>query len=59
MMGCNCGGGKPASLYNIMVTFKDGSTKVYKSKPEARIAIASAGGGGTMKQVLAKTNPVT
>lgn len=56
-MGCACGS-KQNPLYNVQVTFRDGSTAVYSSKPEARIAVA-ANGGGTMRQVLAKDNPVT
>ena len=57
-MGCNCNKGA-SQLYNVMVTFKDGTIKVYGSKPEARIALAAAGGGGTMRQVLKKDHPVT
>jgi hypothetical protein len=59
-MGCSSCGGKGASaLYNVEVTFRDGTKKVYGSKGEARIALSAAGGGGQMKQVLKKDYPVT
>lgn len=58
-LGCACGKSGTSKLYNIQVVFKDGSKKVYGSKPEARIGIAAAGQTGTMRQVLAKDNPVT
>jgi hypothetical protein len=58
-MACGCGGAKASNLYNIEVTFRDGSKKVFGSKAEARIAIAGLGGGGTMKNVLKSENPVT
>lgn len=58
-LGCACGSSGVSKLYNVQVVFKDGSKKVYGSKPEARIGMAAAGQTGTMRQVLAKDNPVT
>jgi hypothetical protein len=48
-----------SKLYNVQVVFRDGTKKVYSSKPEARIGIAASGQTGTMRQVLAKDNPAT
>lgn len=50
-MACACGGKSASSQYDIEVTFRDGSKKTFGSKSEARIAIAAAGGGGSMKSV--------
>lgn len=58
-MPCACKNKGNAGLYNIEVTFADGTRKVYSSKPEARIAIAGSKRPGTMRQVLAKDNPVS
>jgi len=58
-MGCACGNKGNAGLYNVEVTFSDGTKKVYASKAEARIGIAAFKKGGTMKQVLKASNPVT
>lgn len=58
-MGCNCGKSGVSKLYNVEVTFRDGSKTVYASKPEARIGLAASGQTGTMRQVLAASNPVT
>lgn len=58
-IGCACGKSGTSKLYNVEVTFKDGSRKVYGSKPEARIGMAAAGQTGTMRQVLAASNPPT
>ena len=49
-MGCACGN-KPSSQYDVEVTFRDQTKKVFSSRVEARIAIAGAGGGGTMKSI--------
>lgn len=59
IMACACGNKNTSTLYNIEVSFRDGSKKVFGSKAEARLAIVSAGGGGTMKNVLKADNPVT
>lgn len=58
MPPCACSG-KSSSLYNVEVTFRDQTKAVYASRAEARLAIAGAGGGGTMKSVLKTTHPVT
>lgn len=58
-MACACGGKNTSTQYNIEVTFRDGKKQVFGSKSEARIAIAAAGGGGSMKSVLKSDNPVT
>ena len=58
-MGCACGKSGTSKLYNIQVQFSDGTTKIYGSKPEARIGMAASGKTGTMRQVLAASNPVT
>lgn len=49
-VGCACGN-KPSSQYDVEVTFRDQTKKVFSSRVEARIAIAGAGGGGTMKSI--------
>lgn len=54
-----CGNKATPSKYNIEVTFRDGSKRIFASKVEARIAIAGNGGGGTMKAVPKDANPVT
>lgn len=46
----SCCGQKTNPLYDYQVTLPDGTKKVFATKPEARIAIAAAG-GGTMKYV--------
>jgi len=58
-MGCACGNKGNAGLYNVEVTFADGSRRVFGSKAEARIAIAGSRQTGTMKQVLKASNPIT
>lgn len=59
ILGCACGKSGTSKLYNVQVVFRDGTKKVYSSKPEARIGIAASGQTGTMRQVLAKDNPAT
>lgn len=58
-IGCACGGKNTSNQYNTQVVFKDGTKEVFGSKSEARIAISSRKGGGTMYQVLKTTHPVT
>lgn len=41
-MACNCGKGKKKVTY--VATFADGTTKVYSSEVEARIAVQRNGG---------------
>lgn len=57
-MPCACSG-RSSSQYNVEVTFRDQSKRVFSSKSEARLAINAAGGGGTMRQVLKSTHPVS
>lgn len=58
-MPCACGGNARNSNFNTQVIFRDGTTKVFATKTEARIAISAAGGGATMKAVPKDTHPVT
>lgn len=46
----SCCGKRTNPLYDYEVKLPDGTVKRYSTKPEARIAIAAAG-GGTMKYV--------
>jgi hypothetical protein len=50
-MPCACGGKGKSALYDVEVTFRDGTKQVFGSRVEARLAISAAGGGGTMKSV--------
>lgn len=50
-MGCNCGNNKAKVQY--LVTLKSGGTKTVGTIAEARIAVAT-GGGGTYKAVPVK-----
>jgi hypothetical protein len=58
-IGCNCGSKGSSALYNVEVRFKDGSTEVYKDRASARIAMSAKKMTGSMRQVSAKTHPVT
>lgn len=51
-MGCNCGGSK-AQLLDYQVKLNSGAVKTVGSIAEAKIAIAT-GGGGTYKAVPRK-----
>lgn len=58
-MGCACGSSGVSKMYNIEVTFEDGTKKVYASRVEARVAAAASGQTVKIRQVLAASNPVT
>jgi hypothetical protein len=43
-MGCNCGGGSGNGTGTFEVRFPDGSTKVYTTEIDAKVAAAKSGG---------------
>lgn len=52
-MGCNCGGTSKGQRLQYEVKLASGETKTVKSLPEAKLAIAT-GGGGSYKAVPVK-----
>jgi len=44
MSPCNCGGGTAGKKATYVATFSDGTTKVYQSEVEAKVAVTRKGG---------------